>query len=446
VTSKKESKSTHKSLQNGFSRSPELIGLSLCLIVKNEEQHLAQCLNSVKSIADEIILVDTGSSDRTVNLAKNLAKGIAKGISKNTAKKHQTKIFHFQWCDDFSKARNFAISKAKGQWILMIDADEVLEQGAIAALQTVMAQDDCLAANILRTESGINQAPYSYVMRLFRNHPEVRFWGYYHESIDQSITKLQAREPHWRLLDIDVPVLHHCGYTAQEIDRKQKYEFAKRLMTKHLDAFPDDIYMHSKLGALYINAATVHNGAEDADHLSLGLQLLQRGLSLTENRENHHVLTRFELLFHLGLAYEHGGDSLLAQDAYLQAIALNISDLVKLPAYMNLGGIYQEKQQPAAIAYFAKVIEIAPDYAQGHFNYGAALKNTGRFTEAIASYERAIALQPQYAQAYQSLGVALMKIGYFQKALAAFTNALQLYEQQGNYSALELLREGLREL
>jgi glycosyltransferase involved in cell wall biosynthesis len=445
VTSKKESKSTHKSLQNGFSRSPELIGLSLCLIVKNEEQHLAQCLNSVKSIADEIILVDTGSSDRTVNLAKNLAKGIAKGISKNTAKKHQTKIFHFQWCDDFSKARNFAISKAKGQWILMIDADEVLEQGAIAALQTVMAQDDCLAANILRTESGINQAPYSYVMRLFRNHPEVRFWGYYHESIDQSITKLQAREPHWRLLDIDVPVLHHCGYTAQEIDRKQKYEFAKRLMTKHLDAFPDDIYMHSKLGALYINAATVHNGAEDADHLSLGLQLLQRGLSLTENREDH-VLTRFELLFHLGLAYEHGGDSLLAQDAYLQAIALNISDLVKLPAYMNLGGIYQEKQQPEAIAYFAKVIEIAPDYAQGHFNYGAALKTAGRFTDAIASYERAIALQPQYAQAYQSLGVALIKIGYFQKAMAAFTNALQLYEQQGNYSASELLREGLREL
>lgn len=442
MTSKKESKSTHKSLQNGFSRSPELIGLSLCLIVKNEEQHLAQCLNSVKSIADEIILVDTGSSDRTVNIAK----GIAKNIAKNIAKKHQTKIFHFQWCDDFSKARNFAISKAKGQWILMIDADEVLEQEAIAALQTVMAQDDCLAANILRTESGINQAPYSYVMRLFRNHPEVRFWGYYHESIDQSITKLQAREPHWRLLDIDVPVLHHCGYTAQEIDRKQKYEFAKRLMTKHLDAFPDDIYMHSKLGALYINAATVHNGAEDADHLSLGLQLLQRGLSLTENRENHHVLTRFELLFHLGLAYEHGGDSLLAQDVYLQAIALNISDLVKLPAYMNLGGIYQEKHQPEAIAYFAKVIEIAPDYAQGHFNYGAALKTAGRFTEAIASYERAIALQPQYAQAYQSLGVALIKIGYFQKAMAAFTNALQIYEQQGNYSALELLREGLREL
>ena len=126
MTSKKKSKSTHKSLQNGFSRSSELIGLSLCLVVKNEEQHLSQCLNSVKSIADEIILVDTGSSDRTVSIAKSIVK--------NTAKKHPTKIFPFQWWDEFSKVRNFEISKAKGQWILMIDADDVLEQEAIAAL------------------------------------------------------------------------------------------------------------------------------------------------------------------------------------------------------------------------------------------------------------------------------------------------------------------------
>ncbi len=431
MASKKKSKSTHKStnksVQKGFSRSPESIGLSVCLIVKNEEQQLSQCLDSVKSLADEIILVDTGSSDRTVNIAK----------------KHQAKVFHFQWCDDFSKARNYAIAKAKGQWILMIDADEVLESEAIATLQTVMEQDDCLAANLLRTESGTNQVPFSNVLRLFRNHPEVQFWGYYHESIDQSITKLQAKEPHWRLLDIDTPVLHHCGYTAQEINRKQKYEFAKRLMKKHLEAFPEDIYMLCKLGALYITAK--ETDAEGTDNLALGIQLLQKGLSLLNEKEDYR-LTHFELLFHLGIAYECSNNSLLAQDAYLQAIALDVTDLVKLPVYTNLGGIYQEHQQPEAIAYFAKVIEIAPDYAQGHFNYGVALKSAGRFTEAIAAYEQAIALQPEYARAYQNLGVVLIKIGYFQKAMTAFTKALQLYEQQGDYSALALLREGLKEL
>lgn len=432
MTSKKKSKSTPKSInkstQKGFSRSPELIGLSICLIVKNEEQHLPQCLASVQSIADEIIVVDTGSSDRTVPIAK----------------KYQAKVFHFQWCDDFSKARNYAIAKAKGQWILMIDADEVLEQAAIAVLQAVMAQDDCLAANLLRTESGVNQVPFSYVLRLFRNHPEVKFWGYYHESLDRSITKLQAREPHWRLLDVDAPVLHHYGYTAQEIDRKQKHTFAKRLMNKHLEAFPDDIYMYSKLGALYITAAIDRTGGADTDNLSLGLQLLQRGLSLAESKTEQGLI-RFELLFHLGLAHEYSGDFALAQDAYLQAIALDVTALVKLPAYTNLGGIYQENQQPEAIACFAKVIEIAPDYAQGHFNYGVALKTAGRFTEAIAAYEQAIALQPEYANAYQNLGVVFIKIGHFQKAMAAFTKALQLYEQQGNYSALALLREGLKE-
>jgi tetratricopeptide (TPR) repeat protein len=273
----------------------------------------------------------------------------------------------------------------------------------------------------------------------------VQFWGYYHESIDRSISKLQTREPHWRLLDVDTPVLHHYGYTAQEINRKQKYEFAKRLMNKHLEAFPDDMYMYSKLGALYITSAIDHSAAEDTNNLSTGLQLLQKGLSLVESREDQ-VLTRFELLFHLGLAYEYSNDSALAQDVYLQAIALDVTALVKLPAYTNLGGIYQENKQPEAIACFAKVIEIAPDYAQGHFNYGVALKTAGRFTEAIAAYEQAIALQPEYANAYQNLGVVFIKIGHFQKAMAAFTKALKLYEQQGNYSALALLREGLKEL
>jgi tetratricopeptide (TPR) repeat protein len=431
MISKKKSKSIHKSidksLRKGFSRSLEPMGLSVCLIVKNEEQHLSKCLNSVKSIADEIILVDTGSSDRTVSFAK----------------KHKAKIFHFPWCDDFSKARNYAIAQATGQWILVIDADEILEQEAIAVLQSVMANDDCLAANLLRTESGTNKVPLSYVLRLFRNHPEVQFWGCYHESIDQSITKLQERESHWLVFDVDTPVLHHHGYTASEIQRKQKYIFAKRLMTKHLQSFPDDIYMHSKLGALYISAMVEDNTAEARGDLSLGLQILQRGLSLANHGEEF-GLTYFDLLFHLGLAYEYSGESELAQEAYLQAIALNVTDRVKFAAYTNLGGIYQENKQPESLACFAKVIEIVPDYAPGYLNYGIALKTTGRYEEAIAAYKQAIALVPNYAQAYQELGAVLFKIGDFQTATANITVAIKLHRQQGDLTTADNLQEVLQ--
>ncbi|MFN4796229.1 MAG: glycosyltransferase family 2 protein, partial [Pseudanabaena sp.] len=118
---------TVKPLKKGFARSHSPIILSACLIVKNEEQRLPQCLESLLSLADEIIVVDTGSLDRTVAIAK----------------KYQARVFHFAWCDDFSQARNYAIAQAKGKWILVIDADEVLEQSAIAILQEVLQREDC---------------------------------------------------------------------------------------------------------------------------------------------------------------------------------------------------------------------------------------------------------------------------------------------------------------
>jgi len=412
---------TTKPIKKGFAKSPSPIILSACLIVKNEEQRLSQCLESLRSLTDEIIVVDTGSSDRTIAIAK----------------KYQARVFHFDWCDDFSQARNYAIAQAKGKWILVIDADEVLEQGAIATLQEVIQREDCLAVNLLRSEIDAKQAPYSLVLRLFRNHPAIAFTGLYHESIDQSVVALQTQEPHWQVLNVEVPVLLHYGYTDSEIQLKHKYEFAKQLMLKHLEAFPNDSYMLNKLGALYISSP------QDGDH-HLGIELLQKGLALLEDAEQQSLI-RCELHYHLGLAYHQKADWELAKNAYEQVIALDVPNLVKLSAYLNLGNIYQELNQKEAIAYFEKATQIAPNFAQGHFNYGIALKTSGRFTDAIAAYQLAIALEPNYAEAHQNLGVVLMKVGYFPEAIASFTRAIQLHEQQQNYEAAEILRSALQE-
>ncbi|TYQ27434.1 tetratricopeptide repeat protein [Pseudanabaena sp. UWO311] len=412
---------TVKPLKKGFARSHSPIILSACLIVKNEEQRLPQCLESLRSLADEIIVVDTGSSDRTVAIAK----------------KYQARVFQFEWCDDFSQARNYAIAQAKGKWILVIDADEVLEQSEIATLQEVIQRDDCLAVNLLRSEIDAKQAPYSLVLRLFRNHPAIKFTGLYHESIDQSVVALQAQEPDWQVLNIEVPVLLHYGYTDSEIQLKHKYEFAKQLMHKHLEAFPNDSYMLNKLGALYVSSP------QDRDR-HLGIELLQKGLDLLDDAEQQSLI-RGELHYHLGLAYHQNGDWELAKSAYEQVIALDVPNLVKLSAYLNLGNIYQELNQKEAIAYFEKVTQIAPNFAQGYFNYGIALKTSGRFTDAIAAYQQAITLEPNYAEAHQNLGVVLMKVGYFPEAIASFTRAIQLHEQQQNYETAEILRSALQE-
>ncbi len=410
-----------KSGNKGFSRLPVSTRLSACLIVKNEEQRLPKCLDSLRSLADEIIIVDTGSSDRTVAIAK----------------KYQARVFHFEWHDDFSQARNYAIAQAKGKWILVIDADEALERSAFDTLQEVMQRDDCLAVNLLRLEINAKQAPYSLVLRLFRNHPAITFTGIYHESIDRSVVSLQAQDPHWQVLNVEVPVLLHYGYMDSEIQLKHKYEFAKQLMHKHLGAFPNDSYMLNKLGALYISSN------EDRDR-NLGISLLQKGLLLIDDNDRQN-LTSCEIYYHLGLAYHQNEDWELAKQAYNQVINLDVPNLVKLSAYLNLGNIYQELNQKEAIAYYEKVTQIAPNFAQGHFNYGIALKTSGRFTEAIAAYQKAIALDPNYADAHQNLGVVLMKVGYFPEALDSFTRAIQLHEQQHNYETAEILRSALKE-
>ena len=90
--------------------------------------------------------------------------------------------------------------------------------------------------------------------------------------------------------------------------------------------------------------------------------------------------------------------------------------------------------------------QIAPDFAQGHFNLGIALKTSGRFTDAIAAYQKAIILDPNYADALQNLGIVLMKVGYFQEAIIAFKKAIRLHEQQHNYETAEILRSVLQTL
>lgn len=93
-------------------KGKNMISISLCMIVKNEEKVLERCLNSVKNIVDEIIIVDTGSTDST----------------KEIASRYTNKIFDFQWIDDFSAARNFAFSKATMDYIYSADADELIDE------------------------------------------------------------------------------------------------------------------------------------------------------------------------------------------------------------------------------------------------------------------------------------------------------------------------------
>lgn len=149
--------------------------LSLCMIVKNEEETLPRCLKSVCSLVDEIIIVDTGSTDLTLSVAKDFC----------------ARIFSFAWDDNFSSARNYSLDQASGDWILVLDADEILAYDSADQFKLLINSNKSEAyfirvVSLLSTSYGIETSE-DLMLRLFRNRPEYRFSGAIHEQVYPSV-------------------------------------------------------------------------------------------------------------------------------------------------------------------------------------------------------------------------------------------------------------------
>src|SRR5271169_6342956 len=149
--------------------------ISLAMIVRDESKFLPGCLASVRGVADEIVVVDTGSKDDTVAIASA----------------HGCRVVHFPWRDDFASARNESLRRCSGRWVLMLDADERLAPGQEEALRACCG-DGSASAYMLQVRSrstlptgvAVHVMPYA---RLFRNDRAFRFEGTIHEQITPSI-------------------------------------------------------------------------------------------------------------------------------------------------------------------------------------------------------------------------------------------------------------------
>ncbi|MFB2939481.1 tetratricopeptide repeat protein [Aerosakkonemataceae cyanobacterium BLCC-F154] len=390
--------------------------LSLCAIAKNESTSLPNCLKSVQNVVDEIIVLDTGSTDKTPEIAKDLG----------------AEVYHFQWCNDFSAARNEALKYVQGDWVLVLDADEVLKPEIVPQLKQVIQQPHLLVVNLVREEVGAKQAPYSLVSRLFRKHPEVYFSRPYHAMIDDSVSLLLEKEPQWQIASLsDVAILHY-GYEPGAIASRHKFQTAKTTMEAYLKQHPNDPYVCNKLGALYL----------EIGEKSKGIELLQRGL--TANSIDSAVL--YELHYHLGIAYESLQQFNLAESHYQTATKLDILPQLKLGALINLGNVLKATNQLAAAQEaYINAIAIDRNFAVGYYNLGMLLKQMGRFVDAIALYQQAIKLNPNYADAYQNLGVVFLKVGNVSESLVAFQRAIELHEINNPREAARL-RQGLTEM
>ncbi|WP_435922715.1 glycosyltransferase [Paenibacillus sp. DYY-L-2] len=170
--------------------------ISLCMIVKDEERFLERCLLSTKGIVDEIIIVDTGSTDRTIDIAKA----------------YEAKVFHFEWKNDFAKARNESLIHATGEYILVLDADEYIDKEHGPLLEPL--SEDAYFLSIKSVLKGGVSTIHS-AIRLFKNCPEFRFTGRIHEQIIVPIDEGYTQSP----LAV---LVHHDGYLRDVINEKKK--------------------------------------------------------------------------------------------------------------------------------------------------------------------------------------------------------------------------------
>jgi len=147
------------------------------MIVKDEEEILENFLDSVKGFVDEVVIVDTGSSDST----------------KEIAKRFTSKVFDFEWDDDFSKARNFSISKATKEWILVLDVDEKIDKKDIIKMKDIIKENkkDVLGYRLIQeTYSDSKVVGVRGICRLFKNDERIRFVYPIHETVRESIKKI----------------------------------------------------------------------------------------------------------------------------------------------------------------------------------------------------------------------------------------------------------------
>jgi hypothetical protein len=200
------------------------------MIVKNEEHNLTRCLSNIKDKVDEIIIVDTGSTDNT----------------KEIANKYTDKIFDFKWCDDFAKAKNFSISMAENDWVLILDADEVVNYFNKQTVNKFISTNEKVGRieriDTFEDANGKRRL-FQRINRLF-NRKHFKYEGIIHEQV------VAIAGEDYDTVDIEISA-DHVGYENEVLSRTNKINRNKELLLRAIAAKSNDPYLYYQLGKTF---------------------------------------------------------------------------------------------------------------------------------------------------------------------------------------------------
>lgn len=187
--------------------------ISQCVIVRDEEENIKKCLKHLTGLVDEQIVVDTGSKDATKNIAARMG----------------AKVFDFEWIDDFSAAKNFALSKATGDWIVFLDADEYFDRPeSLHKIVHNYRDVDVIQTPLINIGDDGEELSKGVTVRIFKNKPSIKFERKIHEALMKQKGELLIRS------SSDIAV-YHTGYANKEIQRKNTYKRNMDILMKSGD-------------------------------------------------------------------------------------------------------------------------------------------------------------------------------------------------------------------
>ncbi|MFQ5649056.1 MAG: tetratricopeptide repeat protein [bacterium] len=387
----------------------EDVTLSACLIVKNEEQHLPGCLKSLQAVADEIVVVDTGSQDATIAIAESFG----------------AKVYPYRWQNDFAAARNFANQQANGDWIIQLDADEELFPQDQNKVREVIHQDKCNGAylalhNRVSSAFGENKPSVHYLVRMFKNRPDFIYENPIHE-----VLKISGE-----VIAVDINLLHH-GYNLETDYMLEKRRRNAEILYRRLQENPESVTTLFYLGMMHLGnrqfelaesfgkralekikpndlskqhllLMTLNNLAlisHEKNDLTAAKTYCERAIALNENYLDPH--------YFLGLAYYKEGQLEKAKEvfkAYLeqnQALSerpvFNLfgssADAYLYQVYHFLGKIYRkQRQDERAIDWMTKAVASNPNFWIGFVDLGYIHVDLKQWAKAADSFDQAIKL------------------------------------------------------
>ena len=376
--------------------------LSLCMIVRDEADALPRCLASVQGLVDEIVVVDTGSSDGTPDIARA----------------HGARVEQVPWTGDFAAARNASLGLANGRWILVLDADEELPAAMRPHLQQLLADDsvDGYLVQIVNlvgtvanpsTETSVN-------LRLFQNRPGYRFSGRLHEQVAENIRRAN---PAARLVDSGLQILHY-GYLDQVVAAKGKRLRNLALARELAAAAPDDPFVRFNLGIELQRQEDYAGAAEE--------------FAVSHARHTPETYWASKLVKSYLLA-------LTALGRWDDALALLEQELSRYPRFTDLyflkGTVLAARNDhAAALACFQTCLELGPAPVPPYSGVEASLGNCkaafalgqeqaelGQTEAALASFRAAFAANSAWLEPLRRSGALLLQ----QRGLAAAREFLE---------------------